>query len=327
MDAIPQQQSRAGAPVVVAPVVVGVDGSVPARAALRAGLRAAAERSAGLVVVSSFASDLYWFGHDGVLVPAVDDVRRATRELTDDLVAEVRAGVPEATGVPVTVEVTADAPAAALVGRSADAQLVVVGNRGRGAVRSALLGSVALHTVTHARCPVLVVHPRTDEPAAPPRVVAGFDGSATARAALAAAVEEAARTGAELHVLATYVLTDYWVDLSSVVVPSRDEIRGELRRRVDEAVDGVLAGRPADAPVPRVDVDVVEGAASDVLVDRARDAALLVVGGRGRGAVRGLLVGSVALHCAMHAACPVLVVHPAGRRTEVPVDTAEPARA
>ncbi|GAB3201908.1 universal stress protein [Geodermatophilus arenarius] len=325
MDATPQQPG-AGAPA-VGPVVVGVDGSVPARAALHAALRAAAERAAGLLVVSSFASDLYWLGGAGVVVPLVDDVRGATRRLTEELVASVREEVPEADGVPVDVDVTPESPAAALVSRSADAQLVVVGNRGRGAVRSALLGSVALHTVTHARCPVLVVHPRTDEPAAPPRVVAGFDGSATAHAALAAAVEEAARTGAELHVLATYVLTDYWVDLSSVVVPSRDEVRGDLRRRVDEAVDGVLGGRPADAPVPRVDVDVVEGAASDVLVDRARDAALLVVGGRGRGAVRGLLVGSVALHCAVHAACPVLVVHPAGRRTGVTVDAGEPARA
>ncbi|MCU1668819.1 MAG: universal stress protein, partial [Blastococcus sp.] len=42
---------------------------------------------------------------------------------------------------------------------------------------------------------------------------------------------------------------------------------------------------------------------------RARDADLLVVGSQGRGAVRGLLLGSVALHCAMHAPGPVMVVH------------------
>ena len=310
MDASPQPAAGADAPV-----VVGVDGSPPARAALRTALTAAADRSTGLVVLSSYASDLYWLGEAGVVVPLVDDVRGATQRLTEELVAEVRAEVAAAAGVPVTVEVTPEPPAAGLVARSADAALVVVGNRGRGAVRSALLGSVALHTVTHARCPVVVVHPRAAGPASPPRVVVGFDGSPTARSALAAAVEEAARTGADLRVVATYVLTDYWVDLSSVVVPSREEVRDDLRARVDEAVDAVLADRPTDAAVPRVDVDVVEGAASDVLVDRARDATLLVVGGRGRGALRGLLVGSVALHCVMHAPCPVLVVHPAARRT------------
>jgi nucleotide-binding universal stress UspA family protein len=309
MDASPQQQTGASAPV-----VVGVDGSPPALAALRAALAAAAERSTGLLVVSSYASDLYWLGGAGVVVPVVDDVRESTRTLAEDLVAEVRAEVPAAADVPVTVEVIPEPPTAALVDLSARAQLVVVGNRGRGAVRSALLGSVALHTVIHARCPVLVVHPRAAEEATSPRVLVGIDGSAASRAALAAAVEEAARTGAELHVVATYVLADYWVDPSTVVVPSREEIRDELRQRVDRTVDAVLAERPADAVVPRVDVDVIEGAASDVLVDRARDAALLVVGGRGRGAVRGLLVGSVALHCAMHGPCPVLVVHPAARR-------------
>jgi nucleotide-binding universal stress UspA family protein len=54
----------------------------------------------------------------------------------------------------------------------------------------------------------------------------------------------------------------------------------------------------------------VEGAARDVLVEEGRRAALLVVGSRGRGVLRGLLLGSVALHCAMHATCPVMVVHP-----------------
>ena len=50
-------------------------------------------------------------------------------------------------------------------------------------------------------------------------------------------------------------------------------------------------------------------------VGLAAGADLLVVGGRGRGPVRGILLGSVALHCAMHAPCPVMIVHPSGSRT------------
>jgi nucleotide-binding universal stress UspA family protein len=52
-----------------------------------------------------------------------------------------------------------------------------------------------------------------------------------------------------------------------------------------------------------------------VLIDRARTADLLVVGSRGRGAFRGLLLGSIALRCAMRAPCPVMVVHLQASRT------------
>ena len=112
--------------------------------------------------------------------------------------------------------------------------------------------------------------------------------------------------------MVTYAIADYWTDLTSVIVPSVEQIRGELQRRTDQLVGEVLAerhvaGEPQD---PRVRTVVLEGPAGEVLVDRGRTAALLLVGSRGRGAWRGLLLGSVALHCAMHALCPVMVVHP-----------------
>ena len=182
-------------------------------------------------------------------------------------------------------------------------------------VRSALLGSVALHCVTHARCPVVVVHPTSERGRGAPRVVVGLDGSDAARAALAAAVEEGARTAAVVEVVASYVLADRWTDLYSVLIPTADRVRAEVRGAAEVVVREVLAERPAGDPVPDVRLEVVEGAAQDVLVDAAAGADLLVVGSRGRGPVRGILLGSVALHCAMHAPCPVMVVHPTGTRT------------
>lgn len=53
--------------------------------------------------------------------------------------------------------------------------------------------------------------------------------------------------------------------------------------------------------------DLVEGRPAEVLLDASRDAALLVLGSRGLGGFRGLLVGSVTQECAQHASCPVVV--------------------
>jgi nucleotide-binding universal stress UspA family protein len=76
-----------------------------------------------------------------------------------------------------------------------------------------------------------------------------------------------------------------------------------------------------------VHVEVVEGPAHDVLVSRAHGAALLVVGSTGHGELGSLLLGSVALHCAMHAPCPVMVVHPRPERPVEQVERSEPATA
>ncbi|HET6394992.1 MAG TPA: universal stress protein, partial [Blastococcus sp.] len=185
------------------------------------------------------------------------------------------------------------------------AALLVVGNRGRGPVRSTVLGSVALHCVTHARCPVVVVHPRSDAGLRPRRVVVGVDGSPVAQSALDRAAEEAARIGGEVLAVAAYSPESYWSDAYEVLVPPTEQLRADAARGAEMMADKV---RMPGGPVVRT--EVVEGAAGDVLVRVAEGAELLVVGGRGRGTLRGMLLGSVALHCVLHAPCPVMVVHP-----------------
>jgi nucleotide-binding universal stress UspA family protein len=113
-----------------------------------------------------------------------------------------------------------------------------------------------------------------------------------------------------VEVVAARVPADSWTELYPLVVPPDEEIRADLRSAAEAMVAAVLAERPAGPAAPAVRVEVVEGAPSVVLVEAARGADLLVVGSRGRGALRGILLGSVALHCAMHAPCPVMVVHP-----------------
>jgi len=81
--------------------------------------------------------------------------------------------------------------------------------------------------------------------------------------------------------------------------------------------------------IDSVSTRVVVGAGSpaEVLVDASRDADLLVVGSHGHGAVRDLLVGSVALHCVVHAPCPVLVVRPRPNAAPAQAGTTQPAHA
>jgi nucleotide-binding universal stress UspA family protein len=305
-------------------VVVGIDGSPGSRAALVQAYRAAARRAADLDVVAAYTLQLYWFGGVPVDVPNVaavrEDMERRARAQLDEIRDEIaHSAVPGIRDVRAELSVSQGAPAHVLVEQARGADLLVVGSRGRGATRSALLGSVALHCATHAPCAVLVVH--TDAAGSdPPKVVVGVDGSDAARSALAAAVDEAVAREAELEAVVSYQITDYWTDLGSVVVPSVEQIRGELFRRTEELVSAVLDERPVGAATPHVRITVVEGPAGEVLVRAGRAADLLVVGSRGHGAFRGLLLGSIALHCAMHAPCPVLVVH--AQRARVPVETA-----
>ena len=328
---------EAGAPVARAVerdgpqrVVVGVDGTAGSRAALVYAWHTAAAEGADLEVVGTYTVDALWMD-PYVYDPLVaDSLRPHTEEMVRRLVEDVRrdpaVSASGPTDVTVRTVVIAGPAAPELLVRAEDAGLLVVGSRGRGGARSALLGSVALHCVTHARCPVVVVHPTTIAPTVPARVVVGADGSDRSRAALDRALEEASRRGGEVEAVAAYEPADHWTDMSSVMLPSTDEIRSTVEQRAQAFLADVLAEHSAGSdPVPTIHVRTVEGPAHDVLVSRARGAALLVVGSTGRGALSSLLLGSVALHCAMHAPCPVMVVHPRlDRHARVP-ERSEPA--
>ncbi|MCZ2860599.1 universal stress protein [Blastococcus sp. VKM Ac-2987] len=307
-----------GGPVPPDRVVVGVDGSGPSRAALAHALVAAARRGGRVEIVTCYVVELHQLGGVPVVLPDLagtrEDAAARARALVDELRGDGSlAHVPGLPEVEVVVSAVPGPAAQALVDRSRDADLLVVGSRGRGGARSALLGSVALHCATHAACPVVVVHAGAGSDRM--RVVVGDDGSPGARAALVAAVDEGARAGTDVEVVVAYAIEDFWLDLTTVVVPPTQQIRDELRDRTERTVAGILADRAAAGrPVPAVRTSVVPGHAADVLVDRAGADGLLVVGSRGGGMLRGLLLGSVALHCAIHAPGAVMVVHPREER-------------
>ncbi|NMO88230.1 universal stress protein [Actinomycetospora sp. TBRC 11914] len=143
-------------------IVVGVDGSPGAEEALRWALAEAGRRGAALrAVVAVRPPESYSF--EDVVQPDPAEGRRLATAEVRRRIEELR----EQTGS------TAEAEAIAITGSSVptlveaavDAELLVVGHRGRGPWRSALLGSVALGVVLHAPCPVTVVPPPVPTPA------------------------------------------------------------------------------------------------------------------------------------------------------------------
>lgn len=134
-------------------------------------------------------------------------------------------------------------------------------------------------------------------------IVVGVDGSPSSRRALDWALRQADATGLKVvAVLAWRAPTGYGTGaLVAQGVDWADEARASL--------ESIVA--PATAPWPQVPVEqrVLEGHPTEILLDKARSADLLVVGSRGHGGFAGALLGSVSNHRVHHATCPVVVVH------------------
>lgn len=307
-------------------IVVGIDGSAGARQALAWALAEAARRGADAEVVSAFPVDFSWTDPTLLDDRRIDRIRADTEQRARALVDQVRHApdlvtLPGAADLRVDVLVCAGPPAAHLVHRSEGAALLVVGSRGRGAVRSAVAGSVALHCAAHARCPVVVVHPMQAPATEPPRVVAGLDDSAEGRAALAAAAALAGRLDARVDAVVAYEAPNYWSDLYAVLAPPPGETRTHASARGAALVREVLGPDAEERGAVRV--VAVEGHPGQVLVREAEGALLLAVGSRSSHQLQGLALGSVALHCVVHAPGPVLVAHPhRAARTDAPPSAA-----
>jgi nucleotide-binding universal stress UspA family protein len=291
-------------------VVVGFDGSAPSTAALDWATAEAVRRGLPLKVV--LAVEL------GAALPmpmdsgapwAMARIEAAAREVLDDAVDRARKTDP---GLVVESALVIDTAAAALVAASRSAALVVVGNRGHGDLVSTLLGSVAFGVTAHSQCPVAVVRggsTRVPGPAAP--VVVGVDGSPASDAAVDEACELADRSGAHLQVLAAYqVPVTGWVGTAPWLDVYPEE---ELADAAEGTAKAVLARARErvrrNHPTLEVEFTAVRERPADALAERSRTAGVVVVGSRGRGGFRSLVLGSVSRGLVHLAESPVLVVH------------------
>ncbi len=291
-------------------VLVGIDGSSRSLVALRWALHWAHAHGGSVQVLAGHPTmaSMAWLTAGVVLdLSVLDAVREDTWVWSRAAVDQVLEEDPALQEVRCSLHVQAGPAAELLVERSAGVDLLVVGTRGRGAVASAALGSVALHCVSSAACPVVVVPEPGGwaDPCGGTVVVAGVDGSPRSAVAVAWALEEA---GARGHVRAVraYGVADLWYDRYAGSAPTPEQRAAAEAAELEKVLGALLQDTPgAQADVARISVG---GDAGPALVQQARDADLLVVASRGRGEFRGLLLGSVALYCVLHAPCPVLVV-------------------
>lgn len=136
-------------------IVVGVDGSAPAEAALRWALAEARLRGAVCEVVHAWTypvvADIAGMAAAGVAWP---DLEAEARRLLDEVIEQVR---PESEGVTIEARVVEGTAAGVLIDAARDADLLVVGSRGRGGFVGLLLGSVSQQVAHHAPCPIVIV--------------------------------------------------------------------------------------------------------------------------------------------------------------------------
>ena len=138
----------------------------------------------------------------------------------------------------------------------------------------------------------------------------GVDGSKGAGAALEFAAREAALRKAALRVVSVWEIP--LVAFSGGLVPPlNDEAFDSFRVRAQQVADEALATAKELEPSVEGDALAVEGQPARVLLEQAGRAALIVVGSRGLGGFKSLLLGSVSQKIVHYATCPVVVVrHP-----------------
>lgn len=284
------------------PVVIALDGSPLSDRTLEWGLREAERRGAAAVLARAWQDpDEFavwgWLplltdpGYDGEAKDYLEAVfaRERARRPHLHLSTELRHG-------PVVPELRA---------LSRGAQLLVVGPGGRRRP-----GHVAMHLAAHARCPVAVARDHGDSAPGPATgrvraVVVGVDGSPASLRAADTAARAAAARGAELrlvHARVTIAAPYGRGPMPPVAGAAADDPAHRAARAVAERLRDAHAGLVVETVL--VDEDPARA-----IVAAAHDAQLVVVGSRGLGAFRGMLLGSVSHEVLRDAPCTVLVEH------------------
>ncbi|MFJ7243518.1 universal stress protein [Kitasatospora sp. NPDC098652] len=280
-------------------VVAGVDGSPASTAAAQWAAEEARRRGAALRLVHAWP----WLT-DGVSSYAgPDDLPAAAERTLAEAADAVRQRRPE---LVVDTDTVLDAPVDGLVAAAADAELLVLGSRGRGGFTGLLLGSVSMAVAGRSGTPVVVVREAGPgaEGAGAGEVVVGVDAHAPEEEVLAFAFQEAALRGVGVRAVHGWDLPPLF-GYAGGAVPAGEV--AQLEALEAKLLSLALAGPRERHPGVEVVEDVRLGAARG-LVEASAGAGLVVVGRRRRPVEFGPRLGRIAHAALHHAEAPVAVV-------------------
>ena len=305
-------------------LLIAFDGSAAAEAAVRAAAALfPAARATVLTIHEPVVGGVTAYRAGGGLM-SPEIVEQNVTGLERELVAEAEAAAAEGARLAGAIGLAAE-PAVARGSRQPwepilsaaaerDADVVVCGSRGRGAVARSVLGSTSSSLLHHAERAVLIV-PEAEAPPDGPALIA-YDGSPAAREAIAAAGQLLpGRAALVVHAWESpYRRTISGRALSGAPLPEIREVTGDLEtvlRETAEATveEGVDLARAAGLEASG---EAVESGSTAWRVVAAtaetRDAAVVIAGSQGHGAVASVLLGSVSAGLMHHAERPTLVI-------------------
>ncbi|MFC9550507.1 universal stress protein [Rhodococcus sp. NPDC056960] len=291
----------------IKPIVVGVDGSESASAAVAWAARAAAALSLPLHIVTVVHIPSFYYTEPYLAESFKEELENtATARLGS---ARVHATQTVDEPLDITTEQFEGKVSQTLIEHSANAHMVVLGSRGHGEFTGLLVGSTTSAVAAHGHCPLVVVRGRTldGQPPTEGPIVVGVDGSESSEAALEGAFEQAAARGAGL------VAVNVWSDVSvqpSLGATPEDPLWSSIQTGEEVVLSERLAGYQERYPDVSVERVVARDRPVRVLSEFAEKAQLIVVGSRGRGGFKGMLLGSTSNALLHTADCPVMIVRP-----------------
>jgi nucleotide-binding universal stress UspA family protein len=296
----------------VSTILIGVDESTRSDDAVAFGRRLAGATTGRVIVACSFPySDIPSRASNLAYREAIkSDASRTARRMSEDL-----------SSIPAerihTAVVANPSPAHALhdLAEAEHASIVIVGSTHTGRAGRVLPGSTGERLLHGAPCPVAVVpegysaggHPQVQ------RIGVAYDGSAESKAAVAAAAGAARALGAELEIIGVVSAEGYGTP-ALLGGPSFNLLREDIEALVQGDLDSIVAGLPFGVKAETVRLS---GDPAALLVARSEGLDMLVMGSRGYGPLRAVLIGGVSGRVVREAHCPVIVVP---RGVEAPLD-------
>ncbi|QKT06473.1 universal stress protein [Gordonia sp. X0973] len=282
-------------------VVVGVDKTETSLHAARWAASLAAREESELHIVGAYDASTSNYA-PGLVIPQ-DVVEAIANEAKTAVQAAAAAALEAAPDVRVRTSVGEGDAARTLLEVGKDATAIVIGTRRLGSVKGLLLGSVGVTIAAHYHGRVVVI----GDEVKPGPVVVGVGDTPSSDPAVQEAYHQADSLGVGLVAVHTWAQLDADALHGFGIEPDAVE---RMSAEATEAVAERLAGYSQDYPDVQVERVVVPDDPGKAIIDVATDrgASLIVVGSRGRGGFKGLLLGSTSQKVLQHSEVPVMIV-------------------